>query len=296
MDLPSSKSIAQSLPYAVAFLSIGLPLAGVTYNLYLGAAVLVGASIILLHAFWNSKLASQWSEARRVSLLWVMGLVCLSLVGFQIRSQYLRDHPHQLVASNAAPASAKTQPALASAPTPVPPQPVRHKQKSKPQPKDRPAPPIEQSGSANGLVGGNFTQGPGSIAQLGGSNNTAIIGTQDWLLTREQQLAIQAAVAKYPGRVRFSYLAMDPSSLRYAEALGYAFNAAGWEIVDPVPNYAGSRCFPNSVWDCMGASVAVPNRLDDSGKTIISTLSAVVPHLKVLDADPDMLDIFVSKP
>jgi hypothetical protein len=156
MDLPSSKSIAQSLAFALAFLSIGLPLVGVTYNLYIGAAVLVGASIMLLHAFWNSKLASQWSEALRVSLLWVMGLVFLSLVGFQSRSQYLKDHPHQLVASNAAPAPAKTQPAPTSAPTTSPARKIPHKQKAPSEPKEHPAPaaPIEQSGSANGLVGG----------------------------------------------------------------------------------------------------------------------------------------------
>jgi hypothetical protein len=144
-------------------------------------------------------------------------------------------------------------------------------------------------------VGGNLTQGPGSIAQLGGSNNTAIIGTQDWILTREQQLALQAGVEKYPGRVKFSWLPMDPSALRYVESLAYAFKAAGWEIVW-TPNYMGSICYPNENWDCMGASVAVPNRLADSGKAIISTLSGVVPHLKVQDVDADMLDIFVAKP
>jgi hypothetical protein len=301
-DMKVSPSVAIGL--CLAFAGIGLPLLGVTINLYLGAATLLAACAFLLHAIWNWELARQWSESVRVSVLWIVGLVFLSLVFLQIRSQYLKKHTQQLAVSNPASAPAKPQvdktPPKDStpAPTPAPAKilPIPHKQKAQPRPKGHPAPRIEQSGTANGQVGGNLTQGPGSIAQVGGSNNTAIIGTQDWLLTRDQQLSIQAGVAKYPGKVRFSWLPMDASSLRYVEALAYAFKAAGWEIVDQVPNYAGSICYPNDKWDCAGASVAVPNRLSDAGKAIISTLSAAVPHLKVMEVEPDLLDIFVAKP
>jgi len=158
---------------------------------------------------------------------------------------------------------------------------------------------IERHGEAPGAGEWGITQGAGSIAQVGGQGNTAIIEAQgNWLLTKDEQTALQNEVARHAGRVEFSYLAFDPESLNYAEKLAYAFHEAGWTLVDQTPNYVGSTCTPNEHWDCRGANIAVHNRSSDLAKSVISALGATVRHLNVTDSDnPDetLIHIFVAK-
>lgn len=145
---------------------------------------------------------------------------------------------------------------------------------------------------------GNITQGVGSIAQVGGTGNTAIItGTNEWVLTTLQQITLHESLRKSTGRVRMSWWDQDPGSSRYASALAYAFKEAGWKIEDQLPNYAGSFCFASAEWDCFGLQIVVRNRSSNLASTAISALS-ILAHLHVAVSeknDEDLVDVFVSK-
>jgi hypothetical protein len=171
-----------------------------------------------------------------------------------------------------------------------------------PKPISVPSKPAESHQSAtgqNGAAVGSITLGSGSIAQVGGTGNTAVIqGTKDWSLTRAQQVNLQNALAAAPGRIRMGWPTGDPSCIRYAGQLAYAFHEAGWKIENQVPGYAGSICWPSADWDCFGLGVTVRNRSGDSAWTAITALSVLVPtlHVDVSEKyDEDLVDVLVSK-
>jgi hypothetical protein len=159
-------------------------------------------------------------------------------------------------------------------------------------------PSVSSRGSSSGAVG-SINQGPGSIAQVGGTGNTAIIaGAKDWLLTRVQQINLTTALAKSRGRVRMGYPGQDFAAIRYASALAYAFHEAGWKIEPQVPGYLGSICWPSAEWDCYGLQIVLRDRSGSAASTAIAALSALVPQTHV-DISPknddDLVDVFVSK-
>jgi hypothetical protein len=71
---------------------MGLPMIGITVNLILGVVSLLAAFILLAYGFWHWEKARQWGDAARVNTLWGLGLVYVVLVGFQVYSQYQKDH------------------------------------------------------------------------------------------------------------------------------------------------------------------------------------------------------------
>lgn len=231
----------------------------------------------------------------------VFGWLCL--FGWSIAATIYRDHQN-LVASNSRlkeenrilkPASS-----AASKPMPLGAVPITPKSHPKQSPISSEAVRSVQSATGqNSAAVGSITLSPGSVAQVGGTGNTAIVeGTKDWLLTRDEQINLQNALAKSHGRVRMGWWVEEPRCVRYAEGLVYAFKEAGWKIENPPPNYAGAICWPNPDWDCLGLEIVVRNRLSDSARTAIAALSALVPHLYVAVSeknDEDLIEVFVSK-
>jgi len=147
---------------------------------------------------------------------------------------------------------------------------------------------------------GSITQGSGSIAQIGGTGNTAIIqANKEWDLTRPQQITLTEAFKESHGRVRISWTDHDLDAIRYAGQLAYAFKDAGWTIQDNVPGYAGSLCFPSAEWDCYGLQIVVRDQAaKESVSNVIAALFALVPqsHIAMSDKnDADLIDIFISK-
>jgi hypothetical protein len=119
---PQNKSVTPSLVigFSLALVAMGLPMIGVAVNLYLGGASLLVAFILLSYGFWRWETARRWSEAARVSTLWIFWLAYFVLVGFQIFSQYKKDHIRpSIVAGPKLETNLKT-PALAQQPTPAP--------------------------------------------------------------------------------------------------------------------------------------------------------------------------------
>jgi hypothetical protein len=93
-DERPSVAVAPSviLGFCLTLVAMGLPMIGVTINVYLGASILVVAFILLAYGLWHFEKARRWSEAARVSSLWILGIICFALVGAQVYSQYKRDH------------------------------------------------------------------------------------------------------------------------------------------------------------------------------------------------------------
>ena len=91
----NSKTVAPSLilGFFIALIAMALPMIGVTVNLYLGASILLVAFGLLAFGFWKWEKTAKWRTTWRVNTLWVLGLIYFSLVGFQIFSQYKKDHP-----------------------------------------------------------------------------------------------------------------------------------------------------------------------------------------------------------
>jgi len=82
----------------LALFAIGLPMIGITVNIYLGAAVLLLAFILLAYGFWCWETAIRWGVTARVSTLWALGIVYFLLIGIQIVFQYRKDHPRNIAA------------------------------------------------------------------------------------------------------------------------------------------------------------------------------------------------------
>jgi hypothetical protein len=90
-----NRKIAASIivGFILALLAMGLPMIGVTVNLWLGAFVLLGAFLLFAYGILGAETAKHWSKVSRVNTLWVLGLIYFGFVGFQIYSQYQKDHP-----------------------------------------------------------------------------------------------------------------------------------------------------------------------------------------------------------
>ena len=91
----NTKTVAPSLilGFFLALIAMGLPMIGLTVNLYLGALILSVAFALLAFGFWKWETTAEWGIASRVNTLWVLGIFYFSLIGFQIFSQYKKDHP-----------------------------------------------------------------------------------------------------------------------------------------------------------------------------------------------------------
>jgi len=100
----SKKPIAISVivGFVIAFIALGLPMIGITVNLWLGGLVLAVAFILMAYGFIRWEKTAHWSEWLRTSTVWITAVVYVSLIGYQIYQQYEKEHPHQAQSSSAA--------------------------------------------------------------------------------------------------------------------------------------------------------------------------------------------------
>jgi hypothetical protein len=139
-----------------------------------------------------------------------------------------------------------------------------------------------------------------SFGQQGGVTAGQInIGTQDWeiRLNKEKQDLLIGALSGAKGTFTIEWWDDDLSAMRVAGGINYAFHNAGWTEV-PIPNYAGSRCYPNNEWDCYGFQVVVKDKNSDVAKTAIAALSAWVTNPRIVEDSKRKVDVdvFLSKP
>jgi len=143
---------------------------GITVNLYLGAIILLVAFILLAYGFWRWEKASRWGVRARVGTLCVLGIIYFNLFGFQIRSQYRRDH---------SPVNVVLIPKPTISPAPAPPLQVPERQAAtpeskKPNPvksaiplKPEPRPETPNPAGTNSILTGSVTVQPGGVASIG---------------------------------------------------------------------------------------------------------------------------------
>jgi hypothetical protein len=144
----------------------GLQMIGVVINLWAGAVVLLLAFSLCTYAFWIWKSASQRPKTVRILVIVVAAGICFPLIGRQVHTQYLKDHPVVVAKQppQAPPPSASPAPQSTS---PSRPKPVASKIDTH----------IEQHGNGNTTnsitVAAPVNQGPCSVNQIGGSGNQA---------------------------------------------------------------------------------------------------------------------------
>jgi hypothetical protein len=71
----------------------GLQLIGVTVNLWLGAAVLAGAFVLMTRAFWVWEGPSRWQVAFRVLTVFLAAIVYCWPLWIQIKKEWKLEHP-----------------------------------------------------------------------------------------------------------------------------------------------------------------------------------------------------------
>lgn len=92
----------------LGLLGIGLPMIGVTINLWLGFIILATAFALIAWGCWIWEGGYPRRGPLRIITICIIAIVYFSLVGIQIRAQYKKDHSASLV------------PAPVSTPVPTP--------------------------------------------------------------------------------------------------------------------------------------------------------------------------------
>jgi hypothetical protein len=159
-----------------------------------------------------------------------------------------------------------------------------------------PAPGPTVTAPNENVTGNAITQGPGSIAQVGGIGNTAIIAApSDWTMTPDQQNALINAFSRLTGRIKIIPLLGDLGAQTFADELRGAFHKANWTI--DMGSFA-FVCNPkfSPGWDCYGLDIQVHSRNSKQASAIIAALSSLHPHVVVQqEFDDDFVQIGVGK-
>ena len=82
--------------FVLALIALGLPMIGVTVNLWLGAIALAVAFGFMVYGFWKWERSANWNPILRVGTVIFGAMLYFSLIGIQIRTQYKQDHPVQI--------------------------------------------------------------------------------------------------------------------------------------------------------------------------------------------------------
>ena len=77
----------------LALIGIGLPMIGVTINLWLGFGILLIAFALIAWGCWIWEGRSPRRKLLRIVTTCIFAVVYFSLIGIQIRAQYRKDHP-----------------------------------------------------------------------------------------------------------------------------------------------------------------------------------------------------------
>jgi hypothetical protein len=146
--------------------------------------------------------------------------------------------------------------------------------------------------------GGNCAQSSG---QQGGITAGQVnIGARQWdqQFNGELQKEMIADLSTVHGRFRVIWYANDPDAMKLAGGFIYTFRQAGWQE-SPIPNYAGSLCYPSDQWDCHGIELNVhvdSSPLSQEVARAFSRLKTTHVFLHETLIDDDLIEVFVAKP
>jgi hypothetical protein len=77
--------------FILAFIEMGLPMIGVSVNLWLGSLLLTAAFALFGWGVWNFETNRHYGKLSRVGTVIFVGIVYFGLLGYQIRS-YKKQH------------------------------------------------------------------------------------------------------------------------------------------------------------------------------------------------------------
>lgn len=214
----------------LAMLIWGLQLIGLSVNLWLGAVVLAIAFILMMRAFWVWEGPSHWHVVWRVITLALASMIYVTAVGWQIRAEWVREHPktaiEKIIPEQSQPAQKQAQ-----------------EKKSKPQENEsvkknvRPPKTKRHSQGDNSPNVGSITQGPGSIAQVGGQGNQATVnnyGPPSRRIHAAGRATVLATLKTKPGKITI-YHTMGDEPYQFATDMYEVLQDAGWNVVGPLP-------------------------------------------------------------
>jgi len=152
--------------------------------------------------------------------------------------------------------------------------------------------------SPGGATTGNINQGPGSIAQVGGTGNSATVnnfGDPARRLTKEDRDILISQLAGSTSKVTFGSMLSAPDSYMYASDLQSAFRAAGVSSPEPEDRIA-PMMFGEHPWagveicwwgtESKGSSVDVAS--DSPQGKIIGALQAAHVHSISVRVGPEI--------
>jgi hypothetical protein len=84
--------ITTLLGFILALLSLGLPMIGVTVNLFLGFFFLSLAFLLMVYGVWNWEKQSSWRRLPRIVSVCLLALAYFFLLGGHIYTRYHREH------------------------------------------------------------------------------------------------------------------------------------------------------------------------------------------------------------
>lgn len=280
-NFPRDKGIAISivLGFVVAFIALGLPMIGVTVNLYVGCASLVLALILLIYGFVKWEKVARWPEWVRVSTAWLFALIYVGLIGSQIYKQYKKDHPPTSVTS--------------TPPTSPTPRELDNQQQAARtvEPVHRPAPQAKAFSSvvqhAPPLTYQQNCQGSACAQGTGSQATYNQYGPPKLAISDAQAAAIRDAMKPFSG-IKITVAGHDPTpdSIDYIVMLCGALNDAGITVIGPTVgqfHLASGPVLPGiTIWfseDMAKAGLAFEKVFIDQHLAISPPHGGVVPDL-----------------
>lgn len=249
--MPDNKTLVISIiGLFLGLIAIGLPLIGVTLNIYLGAIILAIAFVLLAYCFWQWEKTRSWGDAARASTLWTLGLIYFGLIGFQIWLQYHKAHRAEPNESSLQ-QSAKSQPPRASGgPLPAPsitPQqsvsPSEKPAKRHAQSKPKASTPRYSATPPTTSAPGQAVPGPGSLVQ----SNSGGVNVQ------QGTTGINSPIINSPITIGDTPKAITPLDMaNVVRFLGQAKSPV--TVVVTADQYSGAAPFPDDFYDALKAA------------------------------------------
>jgi len=206
------------LGVGLALLIWGVQLIGVVVNIFLGGIVLAIAFGLVVYAFWIWERPSTWHVLLRIGTIAIAAVIYFLLVGKQMVAEWHKEH---LVV-----ATKSQEPIPPTSPVSSPQKAPAKKLPTKRAPKDQ-----QQSGK-DSIQTGPITQGPGSIAQIGGTGNQASVnnyGSMDRHITQVQESGLTELARLIPkdAPILFFIPISDDEADTVAEELALRFVTEG---------------------------------------------------------------------
>lgn len=229
------------IEFGLALYQLGAEQMGLPPNFEVGLTCWIVAICVAVRMFWIFPPLLRILWPGKVLVTAVVMILLVYLGWRPVSNAYLEKHPLSGDAMKAPILPSRLQPPVAPAIERVLVPPPRsslllahHSQQPTGGSPSRPVSPPsapQSAGNSSGSVVGNITQGPGSIAQIGGTGNTAIIATPPQrVMAPEQKSAFVAALGIHPRSISVYCYSTDKEGCTYAQDFFSSFKQVGWDV------------------------------------------------------------------